>query len=85
MTTEIQRKAQELADQVNAQIQEARTDLAIRMVEKGYVPDQYKICDNLLDVIEGLTLSYRCWAELKHPLEAKQKKPKSKRGKKIVK
>lgn len=59
---EIQRKAQELADQVSAQVNEARLDLAKKMIEKGYTSEDHQICDNMLDIIEGRTLEYRCWA-----------------------
>lgn len=60
----IKEKAQKLVDDVNAQIEEARQDLAKQMVEKGYTPESHKIYDNMVDIIEGRTLEYRCWVQI---------------------
>jgi hypothetical protein len=56
-----QQKAQELANAVNAQILEARQELAQRMLEKGQTEETHMIYDNLVDVIEGGDVLYRCW------------------------
>lgn len=70
---EIETKAQELANTVNAQILEARKELALQMIEKGQTEDMYVICDNIVDIIEKGELTYRCWS-------APRPEPRMKRG-----
>lgn len=60
--SDVKQRAIDLAEQVNAQIEEARADLAKRMLEKGMNPEDFIICDNMLDIVEGTTLQYKVWA-----------------------
>jgi hypothetical protein len=60
--SDVKQRALELVESVNKQILEAREDLMKQMVEKNLLPDDYLICDNMLDIVEGTTLQYKCWA-----------------------
>lgn len=59
---QIQSKAEQLAAQHIKDIQEARANLVKDMVSAGYKPEEWVICDNLIDIQQGKTLEYSCWA-----------------------
>lgn len=64
---EILLKAQALADQHLEEIISARIALMRDADDKGYNPKEWKMCDNLLDILAGNTLEYRCWMVKKNP------------------
>lgn len=64
-----QEQAQQLYDQVMAQINSEREKLARTMVEKGYNPSDWVIQDNMEDIANGLIMEYACYASLKDPLD----------------
>lgn len=74
----IKAKAMELAMNVTSQIREARETLVKEMLEKGQRPEDYQVCDNMLDIVEGTTLNYKCWS-IKKPSSQKTKPNRSKR------
>jgi hypothetical protein len=63
---EIQAAAQALADQHMKDIAEARANLVRDMVAAGYKPDEWVICDNILDIQAGKTYDYCCWSSRKY-------------------
>lgn len=67
--SEIQAKAQALADQHIKDIAEARANLVRDMIAAGYKPDEWVICDNILDIQAGKTFEYSCYASKKLPNE----------------
>lgn len=67
--SEIQAKAQALADQHIKDIAEARANLVRDMIAAGYRPDEWVICDNILDIQKSATLQYSCWASKRVPNE----------------
>lgn len=64
---EILLKAQALADQHLEEIIAARIALMRDADAKGYNPREWKMCDNLLDILAGNTLEYRCWMVQSNP------------------
>jgi hypothetical protein len=60
--------AQELRDTVMAQINEARVELAKKMIEKGLSPELYCIADNFNVLVENPEVPYQCWPELRTDL-----------------
>lgn len=65
--------AKEMAEEANREITKARQELAAKMLENGYSPDEWQIADNLEEFIEGVGQegnSYLCYAVKKHKLGA---------------
>lgn len=64
---EILQRAQALADKHKQDILDARDDLVKDMLAAGYKPEEWVICDNLVDIQNGNTLEYKCWAAKANP------------------
>lgn len=64
---EINAKAQELATQHIKEIKEARNNLVRDMLAAGYNPKDWVICDNLVDIQNGVDYTYKCWAARQNP------------------
>lgn len=66
---EINTKAQELVDQHLQDMAEAKAALTRDMLDAGYSPNDWVICDNMEGIRAGHTLDYRCWASKRNPTE----------------
>jgi len=64
---EILAKAEEMARQHQQDIINARTNLVKDMLAAGYEPKEWVICDNLVDVQNGIDYTYKCWAVKANP------------------
>ncbi len=53
------------------QIIETKERVAKEMLERGYTPDKWILQDNMIDILEGRTMTYECYPVLHKDIKRK--------------